>query len=56
MASPQTDSRHRWSFPVAWYEATGANQQFTVFTGDVTPGAAGSRPSDHTFDVMDACM
>jgi hypothetical protein len=42
-------------FPVAWYEATGLNQQFTVFTGDVTPGS-GFSPSDHTFDVLDACM
>lgn len=43
-------------YPVAWYEATGANQQFTVFTADVTLGASGGLTlSDHTFDVMDAC-
>jgi hypothetical protein len=42
------------SFPVAWYAATGANQQFMVFTGVVTNGIFS--PSDHTFDVMDPCM
>jgi hypothetical protein len=40
------------SFPTAWYGATGANQ-FNVFTGDVVSGTF--TPSDHTFDVMDAC-
>jgi hypothetical protein len=49
------------AYPVAWYQATGLNQQFTVFTGYVpAPGTGGSysgfTPSDHTFDVMDACM
>ena len=46
---------------LAWYEATGANQAFMVFTGYVpAPGAGGSYSgftlSDHTFDVLDACM
>ena len=41
------------SFPVAWYGATGANQQFMVFTGLVINGLFTA--SDHTFDVMDAC-
>jgi hypothetical protein len=42
------------SFPVAWYESTGLNQQFMVFTGDVAGGSFS--PSDHTFTVMDTCM
>jgi hypothetical protein len=49
------------AFPVAWYESTGANQQFMVLTGVVpAPGPgntySGLTLSDHTFDVMDACM
>ena len=42
------------AFPVAWYEATGGNQQFMVFTGVVVSGSF--TPTDHTFTVMDACM
>jgi hypothetical protein len=41
------------AFPVAWYGATGANQQFTVFTGVVAGGTFTA--SDHTFDVHDTC-
>jgi hypothetical protein len=49
------------AFPVAWYQATGPNDQFMVFTGVVpAPGAGGTYSgvtlTDHTFDVMDACM
>jgi hypothetical protein len=42
------------AFPVAWYQSTGSNQQFNVFTGVVTGGAF--TPTDHTFTVMDSCM
>ena len=42
------------AFPVAWYESTGSNQQFDVFTGVVAGGSF--TPSDHTFTVIDACM
>lgn len=42
------------AFPVAWYESTGGNQQFEVFTG-VSSGTAFT-PIDHTFTVMDSCM
>ena len=46
----------RWParFPVAWYESTGSNQQFMVFTGVVVGGSF--TPTDHTFTVMDTCM
>ena len=43
------------TFPVAWYEATAANEQFTVFTGDVVGGGSFAA-SDHSFTVMDTCM
>ena len=42
------------AFPVAWYGATGGNQQFMVFTGVVVAGSF--KATDHTFDVMDSCM
>ena len=42
------------AFPVAWYESTGSNQQFMVFTGVVVGGSFA--PTDHTFTVMDTCM
>lgn len=43
------------AFPEAWYQSTGANEHFTVFTGVVGPGGSFT-PSDHTFNVMDACV
>jgi hypothetical protein len=42
------------AFPVAWYESTGSNQQFHVFTGVVAGGSF--TPTDHTFTVIDTCM
>ena len=42
------------AFPVAWYQSTGSNQQFMVFTGVVVTGSF--TPTDHTFTVMDTCM
>jgi hypothetical protein len=42
------------AFPTAWFDATGLNQQFTVFTGVVTNGSF--KPTDLTFTVMDSCM
>lgn len=42
------------AFPVAWYESTGSNQEFMVFTGVVAGGSF--TPTDHTFTVMDTCM
>jgi hypothetical protein len=42
------------AFPVAWFQSTGSNQQFMVFTGDVVGGSF--TPSDHAFTVMDSCM
>jgi hypothetical protein len=42
------------AFPVAWYSSTGANQQFTVFTGVVAGGSF--TPTDHAFTVIDSCM
>jgi hypothetical protein len=42
------------AFPEAWYESTGNNEQFTVFTGVVVSGSFTA--SDHTFDVQDACQ
>ncbi len=49
------------AYPVAWYEATGLNEQFMVYTGYVpAPGGGGTYSgftlSDHTFDVLDTCM
>lgn len=41
------------TFPVAWYESTGLNQHFMVFTGIVNGSFT---PTDHTFSVMDSCM
>jgi hypothetical protein len=41
-------------FPVAWYGATGPNQQFMVWTGGVSSSSVFT-PSDHTFDVLDTC-
>jgi hypothetical protein len=41
------------SFPIAWYGTTGINQQFPVFTGDVSGGSFTA--SDHSFTVMDVC-
>lgn len=41
-------------FPTAWYENTGLNQQFMVFTGVVSAGPAFT-PTDHPFDVLDTC-
>ncbi len=44
-------------FPVAWYGATGANQQFMVFTGVASAGPPLTfTPTDLTFDVIDACQ
>jgi len=42
------------AFPVAWYESTGSNQRFMVFTGVVVGGSF--TPTDHPFTVMDGCM
>jgi hypothetical protein len=42
------------AFPVAWFQSTGSNQQFMVFTGDVVGGSF--TPSDHAFTLMDSCM
>ena len=42
------------AFPVAWFQSTGINQQFDVFTGLVSGGTL--TPADHTFTVMDTCM
>ncbi len=42
------------AFPVAWYQSTGSNQQFMVFTGVVV--SSSFAPTDHTFTVMDTCM
>jgi hypothetical protein len=42
------------AFPVAWYEGSGANQRFTVFTGDVVNGLFAA--TDHTFDILDRCQ
>ena len=42
------------AFPAAWYQSTGGNQQFMVFTGVVVNGLF--TPTDHTFTVMDSCM
>jgi hypothetical protein len=42
------------AFPVSWFQSTGGNQQFEVFTGLVSGGAV--TLADHTFTVMDSCM
>jgi hypothetical protein len=42
------------AFPVAWYQSTGINQQFDVFTG-VSSGATLTL-TDRTFTVMDTCL
>jgi hypothetical protein len=42
------------AFPVAWYQSTGGNQVFNVFTGVVAGGSF--TPTDHAFTVMDTCM
>ena len=42
------------AFPVGWYQSTGSNQQFNVFTGIVVSGSFTA--TDHTFTVMDTCM
>ena len=43
-------------FPVAWYGVNGANRQFLVFTGVVSPGSLVMfTATDHTFDVLDTC-
>ena len=39
--------------PVAWFEGTGVNEQFTVVTGRYAAGSF--TPSDHTFTVLDNC-
>ncbi|MGO9753819.1 MAG: hypothetical protein ACLP22_20385 [Solirubrobacteraceae bacterium] len=40
-------------FPVAWVGIEGLGPTFMVYTGDVVSGT--STPSDHAFDVQDAC-
>jgi hypothetical protein len=40
--------------PEAWFLSTVANQQFTVYTGVLVNG--NFTATDHTFDIMDACM
>jgi hypothetical protein len=42
------------AFPVAWYQSTGSNQQFMVYTGVAAGGIF--TLTDHTFTVMDSCM
>jgi len=42
------------AFPVAWFQSSGSNQQFMVFTGVVVGGSF--TPTDHNFTVMDTCM
>lgn len=41
------------AYPVAWFESTGLNQQFKVYTGIVSGGSFSF--SDHAFTVMDTC-
>jgi hypothetical protein len=41
------------AFPLAWVGDTGPNDQFTVYTGVVVGGSF--TPTDHTFNVVDAC-
>jgi hypothetical protein len=40
-------------FAVSWITDTGPNQQFAVHTGVVSGGTF--TPTDHTFNVIDAC-
>ena len=40
--------------PVAWYEASGTNEQFVVVTGFFMGGLFTA--SNHTFDVLDGCQ
>jgi hypothetical protein len=42
-------------FPIAWYGANGPNEQFTVYTGEVSPPLT-FNPEDLTFDVIDTCI
>ena len=43
-------------FPVAWFGATAANQQFMVYTGVASDGPPLTfTPTDHIFDVSDTC-
>jgi hypothetical protein len=44
------------TFPIAWYGATGANEQFTVVTGVVSGIPPSFSASDHTFDIIDTCQ
>lgn len=46
---------HNDGFPVAWYGATGDNEQFTVTTGVASGTPLSFAPSDHTFDILDTC-
>ncbi len=41
------------AFPVAWVGNAGTNQQFTIHTGVVAGGTF--TPTDHTFNLQDAC-
>jgi hypothetical protein len=41
------------AFPVAWYGATPANEQFMVYTGIVSSSTFD--PTNLTFDVLDTC-
>jgi len=40
-------------FPEAWFQSTGLNDQFMVFTGVVVGG--NFTGTDHTFDIIDVC-
>ena len=42
------------AFPMAWYEGTASNQQFTVITGVVVGGSFTA--TDHSFTATDNCM
>ena len=52
--SPRRSGARSGAFPVAWYQSTGSNQVFNVFTGVVVGGSF--TPTDHAFTVMDSCM
>jgi hypothetical protein len=41
-------------FPVAWYGATGPNEQFMVWTG-VASSSSPFHATSHTFDILDTC-
>lgn len=41
------------AFPVAWFESTVTNEQFTVFTGVVVGGSFTA--TNRTFDIHDTC-